>query len=176
MAGDDGLAEFNRGDAHRLDGEFDLKFDMLSPAFRERILSRRPYASVTDLVTAAQEDADGLSEDDLLAMQSTVTRFGLRLSGHDHHERWSLEESSGIDRENDDVQRRFTLANQAYEERFNRVFLISADGMTGTEILNEIERRTGLDDAGEMAALRSEFRKLLGVRLPKLVDSMAAHD
>lgn len=176
MAGNDGLAEFNRADASRLDREFDLKFDMLSPAFRARLLGARPYASIADLIAAAQNDADGLPEEDLLAMQATVARIGLRLSGDDHHERWSLQESGGIDRDDDEVQRQFALANQTYEKRFDRVFLISAEGMTGTEILNEIERRTGLDDTTEMAALRSEFRKLLAVRLPKLVDSMAAHD
>jgi 2-oxo-4-hydroxy-4-carboxy-5-ureidoimidazoline decarboxylase len=175
MAEHDGLAEFNRADASRLDREFDQKFDILSPAFRARLLNARPYASIAALVARAQQDADELPERDLLAMQVNVTRVGLRLRGDDHHERWSLQESDGIDRENEQVQMQFTLANEAYEERFNRVFLISAEGMTGTEILNEIKRRTSLDDATELAALRSEFRKLLEVRLPKLVDSMAAH-
>ena len=50
-----------------------------------------------------------------------------------------------------DVARRLAEGNRAYEERFDRVFLIRAAGRSAPEILEELERRLGNDDAAERA-------------------------
>ena len=46
---------------------------------------------------------------------------------------------------------RLVEGNRAYEERFDRVFLVRAAGRDGDEILAELERRLGNDDATERA-------------------------
>ncbi len=50
-----------------------------------------------------------------------------------------------------DVAARLAAGNRAYEERFDRVFLIRAAGRSGPEILAELDRRLGNDAATERA-------------------------
>ena len=55
--------------------------------------------------------------------------------------------------------------NRAYEERFDRVFLIRAAGRGAGEILAELERRLGNDDATERAETLEQLRQIALLRL-----------
>jgi 2-oxo-4-hydroxy-4-carboxy-5-ureidoimidazoline decarboxylase len=57
----------------------------------------------------------------------------------------------------------------AYEERFERVFLIRASGRTGPQILAELDRRLGNDPATERAETVSQLREIALLRLEQVL-------
>jgi 2-oxo-4-hydroxy-4-carboxy-5-ureidoimidazoline decarboxylase len=60
---------------------------------------------------------------------------------------------------------RLREANLAYEQRFGRVFLVRAAGRTSAEILAELERRLGNDDATEREETVAALRDIALLRL-----------
>ena len=64
---------------------------------------------------------------------------------------------------------RLAAGNRAYEERFDRVFLIRAAGRDAPEILAELERRLGNDDATERGETVTQLREIALLRLEQVV-------
>ena len=83
---------------------------------------------------------------------------------------WSRKEQSGV---GDDPEVREALAegNREYEQRFGRVFLICATGLSAQEMLTSLRGRLTHDDATEVAVVREELRKIALLRLAKVVDA-----
>src|SRR5881397_1573358 len=61
--------------------------------------------------------------------------------------------------------------NVTYEERFGHVFLISATGKTGDEMLGALRGRLSNDPATELRVAAEEQAKITRLRLDKLVAS-----
>ena len=89
-----------------------------------------------------------LDDDELEAALARHPRIGER-AGAGHDAAFSAREQSGVDRSDADVAARLADGNRAYEERFDRVFLIRAAGRDAAEILAELERRLDNDDETE---------------------------
>ena len=64
---------------------------------------------------------------------------------------------------------RLRAGNAAYEARFGRVFLVRAAGRSSSEILAELERRLGNDEATERAETVTALRDIALLRLEGLV-------
>ena len=64
-----------------------------------------------------------------------------------------------------DTAARLAAGNAAYEERFDRVFLIRAAGRDAEEILAELDRRLQNDDATERAETVDNLRQIALLRL-----------
>jgi 2-oxo-4-hydroxy-4-carboxy-5-ureidoimidazoline decarboxylase len=77
----------------------------------------------------------------------------------------SRSEQSGVDTSDDDVQRRLTEGNRAYEERFGHVFLIRAAGRSAEEILEQLTERLGNDADTERANAARNLREIAALRL-----------
>ena len=60
---------------------------------------------------------------------------------------------------------RLRAANEAYEERFGRVFLIRAAGRSAAEILAALESRLTNDDATERRVVADQLRQIALLRL-----------
>ena len=138
------------------------------PRWVDDVLAGRPYADRDAAVAVASESAASLSDDELEAALARHPRIGERAgAGHDasHSER----EQSGVDRSDAEVLRRLADGNRAYEERFHRVFLIRAAGRDSREILAELERRLGNDDAAERAETVEQLRQIALLRMEELL-------
>jgi 2-oxo-4-hydroxy-4-carboxy-5-ureidoimidazoline decarboxylase len=134
------------------------------PRFVDEVVAGRPYGSAEALEAAASTAAASLSDEELERALARHPRIGERANaGHDaaHSER----EQAGVDRSDADVLRRLAEGNRAYEERFDRVFLIRAAGRDAHEILAELERRLGNDDAAERAETVEQLRQIALLRL-----------
>jgi 2-oxo-4-hydroxy-4-carboxy-5-ureidoimidazoline decarboxylase len=134
------------------------------PRFVDEVLAGRPYDSRDALEAVASESAGSLSDEELDAALARHPRIGERAAaGHDaaHSER----EQAGVDRSDAEVLQRLAAGNRAYEERFDRVFLIRAAGRDSREILAELERRLGNDDATERAETVDQLRQIALLRL-----------
>lgn len=78
---------------------------------------------------------------------------------------WSREEQAGLD---DAMRDRLAALNRAYENRFGRIFIVCAAGMTGNEMVRALERRLRNDVEEELRAAVEEQRKITRLRLGRL--------
>jgi 2-oxo-4-hydroxy-4-carboxy-5-ureidoimidazoline decarboxylase len=135
------------------------------PRWVDDVEGGRPYAGWSALRAAAEQAATGLTEAELEAALARHPRIGERADAN-HDAEHSEREQAGVDPADRDTASRLAAGNAAYEERFDRVFLIRAAGRSAAEILAELDRRLDNDDRterdetirqlGEIAVLRLE--------------------
>ena len=135
------------------------------PRFVEEVLAGRPYASAEHVREAASRSAGTLDDVELERALARHPRIGERAQAGRHDAAHSAREQSGVDHDDEDLAARLVAGNRAYEERFDRVFLIRAAGRSGPEILAELERRLGNDEATERAETVDQLRQIALVRL-----------
>jgi 2-oxo-4-hydroxy-4-carboxy-5-ureidoimidazoline decarboxylase len=135
----------------------------------DRVLAGRPYDDVAALTEAADRAARDLDEAEVERALAAHPRIGDRAAGETTEASWSRDEQAGV---GEDAGARAALAegNREYEQRFGRVFLICATGLSAGELLAELRRRLGNDEATERAVVRDELRKIAVLRLSKVVD------
>ncbi|WP_344147436.1 2-oxo-4-hydroxy-4-carboxy-5-ureidoimidazoline decarboxylase [Nocardioides koreensis] len=144
------------------------------PRWADEVVVGRPYADVDALRKQAHDSALELTDDELAAALSRHPRIGESRIGErrdaddadDAEARHSRAEQSGVGAGH---QERLRAANAAYEARFGRVFLIRAAGRSGDEILAELQRRLGNDDAAERAETVTALREIALLRLGQVV-------
>ena len=137
------------------------------PRWIDVVLTGRPYADLGALHSVASAAAD-LDDEELEAALARHPRIGER-AGTGHDGAHSAREQAGVDTADRDVAARIAAGNAAYEERFDRVFLIRAAGRTGPQILAELERRLDNDDAAERQETVQQLREIGLLRLDQLV-------
>src|SRR5260370_25244280 len=134
-----------------------------APGWARRVAAGRPYASLADLLAAADAAWAAREPADLDAAMAGHPRIGERgLSG------WSAQEQSGVGSGARTAQE-LRDANAAYEDRFGHVFLICATGRGPREILAELRRRMANDPGTERQVAAAELGKINAIRLRKLV-------
>jgi urate oxidase len=128
------------------------------PRWAEDVLAGQPYAGRDALLAAADRAARELSDEELEQALSGHPRIGERGGAQ------SQQEQAGVDSGAAD---RLAQGNAAYEERFDRVFLIRAAGRDAEEILAELDRRLRNDDATERAETVDNLRQIALLRLER---------
>ena len=136
------------------------------PRWADEVVAGRPYADADALLKQAHDSALELADDELEAALSRHPRIGERRDADDAEARHSRAEQSGVKAEHEE---RLRAANAAYESRFGRVFLIRAAGRSSDEILAELRRRLGNDDAAERAETVTALRDIALLRLRQVV-------
>jgi 2-oxo-4-hydroxy-4-carboxy-5-ureidoimidazoline decarboxylase len=135
------------------------------PRWVDEVVSGRPYAGWHDAEQRAAAAAAELDDEELEAALAGHPRIGERPSGPEHSAEHSTREQAGVDASDAAVARALADGNAAYERRFDRVFLIRAAGRSAHEILAELTRRLGNDDATERAETVSQLREIALLRL-----------
>jgi 2-oxo-4-hydroxy-4-carboxy-5-ureidoimidazoline decarboxylase len=138
------------------------------PRWVDTVLEGRPYAD-RDALLAVAANAAELSDDELDAALAQHPRIGER-AGAGHDAAFSSREQAGVDRSDADVAARLADGNHAYEARFDRVFLIRAAGRDAEEVLAELERRLGNDDATERTETAEQLRQIALLRLAHVIE------
>ena len=139
------------------------------PRWVEDVLAGRPYRDDASLWDRAERAALKLDEAELAAALSRHPRIGERPSAPGHEAAFSRQEQAGVDGSDTELARRLAEGNRAYEERFDRVFLIRAAGRSAHEILGELERRLQNDDATERSETVTQLREIAMLRLRQVV-------
>lgn len=161
------LAQFDTADEAVLRRELLACCDV--PAWADAVLAGRPYGDLAELEATADRAARALGPADVDRALAAHPRIGERASGSDTGAVWSRGEQSGVSR--DEATRAALLeSNRAYEERFGRVFLICATGLSADQVLAALHRRLEHDDATEQDVVADELRKIALLRLRKVVD------
>jgi 2-oxo-4-hydroxy-4-carboxy-5-ureidoimidazoline decarboxylase len=138
------------------------------PRWVDDVLAGRPYGDLESLWGRADQAARALSDPELAAALARHPRIG-ELPSDNGHDAFSRREQAGVDGSDEDVARRLAEGNHAYEDRFDRVFLIRAAGRTAPEILAELERRLQNDDETERGETVTQLREIAMLRLRQVV-------
>ena len=134
-----------------------------APGWARRVAAGRPYATVDDLLAAADAAWAARDPGDLEAAMAGHPRIGERPAAG-----WSRQEQAGVGSD-DGTLRALREANAAYEDRFGHVFLICATGRGPGEILAELHRRMANHPGTELQVAGDEIGKINAIRLRKLV-------
>ena len=129
------------------------------PRWADEVLAGQPYADRAALLAAA--DAPPASS----PTRSSTRRCPDTRGSASAAARSPSSEQSGVDPAAGDTAARLAAGNAAYEQRFDRVFLIRAAGRDAEEILAELDRRLGNDDATERAETVDNLRQIALLRL-----------
>jgi 2-oxo-4-hydroxy-4-carboxy-5-ureidoimidazoline decarboxylase len=162
------LPEFNAAPADDVGAMLTACCDV--PSWVGAVRDGRPYADVPEALDVADKAARSFTPQDVDRALAAHPRIGEKAAGSGTEAAWSRQEQSGVSR---DAETRDALVegNRAYEERFDRVFLICASGLSADEVLTALRARLGNDDATETAAVADELRKIALLRLERLLDS-----
>jgi 2-oxo-4-hydroxy-4-carboxy-5-ureidoimidazoline decarboxylase len=161
------LDEFNAAPVHELRPQLLACADV--PAWADRLLDGRPYADADEVEAAADKAAREFSPADVDRALAAHPRIGERAEGSGAEAAWSRAEQSTVSRDAT-TEQALAEGNRAYEERFGRVFLICAPGLSGEEILASLRSRLGHDEVTEQAVVADELRKIALLRLRKVLD------
>jgi 2-oxo-4-hydroxy-4-carboxy-5-ureidoimidazoline decarboxylase len=136
-----------------------------------KMLTRRPFASATELFASAGQAFASLDREDWLEAFAAHPRIGdlggLRkkfaatadLASH---------EQSGVASANEQTLRQLADGNRRYEERFGYVFIVCATGKTAAEMLDVLNARLRNSPEQELAIAAAEQAKITRLRLEKL--------
>jgi len=129
------------------------------PRWADDVLAGQPYADRDALLAAADRSARELTDEELDQALSGHPRIGERGGAQ------SQQEQSGVDPDAGDTAARLAAGNAAYEQRFDRVFLIRAADRDAEDILGELDRRLQNDEATERAETVDNLRQIALLRL-----------
>jgi 2-oxo-4-hydroxy-4-carboxy-5-ureidoimidazoline decarboxylase len=158
------LAAFNAAPPQA--AERDVLACCASGSFAKLIADGRPYRDAADVAAAVDVAFSALSWDDIVESMNAHPRIGERATGGG----WSAAEQSGAASASDQVRQALADGNLAYERRFGHVFLICATGLSGQEMLAQLQARLGNDDEAERAVVREELLKITRLRMTKLLN------
>jgi 2-oxo-4-hydroxy-4-carboxy-5-ureidoimidazoline decarboxylase len=158
------LAAFNAAPADA--AERDMLACCASRTFARAIAAGRPYRDPASLQNAVDAEFAALIWEDIVEAMNAHPRIGDRKAAS---EGWSAAEQSGAAAAGDKVSRGLAAGNAAYEERFGHVFLICASGLSGQQMLDQLQARLTNDEQAERAIVRAELRKITQLRVGKLL-------
>ena len=162
------LQEFNSAPADRLRPMLAACCDV--PRWVDGLLAKRAYGDLAALTAVADQSLRELDDDEVDRALQAHPRIGDRPQGAGTEAAWSRREQSGVG-EDPEVREALAEGNREYEQRFGRVFLICATGLSAEQMLTSLRRRLTHDDATEVAVVREELRKIALLRLGKVVEA-----
>ena len=142
------------------------------PGWAREVREGRPYADLDSLLAVADHAARGFGPGDVERALAAHPRIGERAQGDGAEAAWSRREQSGVDR-HEATRTALVEGNRAYEERFGRVFLICASGLSAEEILTSLRGRLDNDAEAEAEVTAEELRKIALLRLRGVVEAGA---
>jgi 2-oxo-4-hydroxy-4-carboxy-5-ureidoimidazoline decarboxylase len=141
-----------------------------APRFVAEMLAGRPYPDPEALLARAEEVARALPWTEVVAALAAHPRIGDRVEGSSPEAESSRREQGSM-RDADAHTRAALLdGNRAYEQRFDRVFLIRAAGRTPEEMLAELRRRLANDEETERAEVTEQLAQITALRVRALID------
>ena len=144
-----------------------------APRFAAELLAGRPYPDGGALAARAGAVARALPWDDVLIALAAHPRIGDRVAGTSAEAAASRREQASMTDADAAVRAALIEGNRAYEQRFDHVFLIRAAGRSPEEMLAELRRRLGNDEATERAEVTEQLAQISELRVRALVDGGA---
>jgi len=137
--------------------------------FTSRMAAGRPYASTTEVAEAAATVALDLTWAEVGQALAAHPRIGDRVEGDSAEARSSRAEQAAMGSAEADIRAELIEGNREYEARFGHVYLIRAAGRSPTEVLAELRRRLGNDEATERVEVTRQLAEITRLRVERLV-------
>lgn len=140
-----------------------------SHAWAGALVARRPIADEASLVEASTAIWWALPERAWREAFDSHPRIGQNHAGsHATTEslQWSAKEQENVSAD-DSAKLALADANQRYEQKFGRIFIVCASGKSSTEILALLEARLQNDHATELREAAEQQRQITQLRLNK---------
>ena len=140
-----------------------------SKAWAYGMAVRRPIVDEAGLLTACDQVWKSLAESDWMEAFHRHPRIGESPSPaiSTKSTNWSEEEQRRVGAANEDVKVALAEGNHAYEQRFNRIFIVCAAGKAATEILEILRRRLRNEPTTELREAAEQQRLITHLRLKK---------
>ncbi|WP_330184568.1 2-oxo-4-hydroxy-4-carboxy-5-ureidoimidazoline decarboxylase [Nocardia sp. NBC_01503] len=135
-----------------------------SPAWARAVAARRPFASIEDLLRAADIELGELSETEIDLGLAGHPRIGDRPDSAN-----SAREQAGMATADARVRTAIADGNREYEAKFGQVYLVCATGRSPQELLRTLTARLGNEPATERRIVREELAKINRIRLRRLL-------
>jgi 2-oxo-4-hydroxy-4-carboxy-5-ureidoimidazoline decarboxylase len=145
-----------------------------SKAWAHGMASRRPISNEAALLAASDEVWRRLPESDWMEAFRSHPRIGESRGPASTPARsavWSGEEQRNVGTASEEIKTALAEGNRAYEQRFNRIFIVCATGKSAQEILEMLQRRLGNDKATEFREAAEQQRQIAQLRLKKWLHS-----
>jgi 2-oxo-4-hydroxy-4-carboxy-5-ureidoimidazoline decarboxylase len=145
-----------------------------SKSWARGMVARRPILDETALLAASDQVWKSLPESDWMEAFRSHPRIGeshTPTSGPTRSAAWSAEEQRKVDTASEEVKVAVAEGNRAYEQRFNRTFIVCAAGKSGPEILEILSRRLRNDETTELHEAAEQQRQIAHLRLKKWLSS-----
>lgn len=153
------LTEFNAAPAAA--AEVDVLAWCESKTLAALMTRGRPYRDATALHAALDAAFEALTWDDILEAMNAHPRIGEHAGGI------SAAEQAGAAAAGAATRRALAAGNLAYEQRFGHVFLICASGLSGQEMLGQLQARMENPRMAERTVARQELREITRLRMRK---------
>lgn len=141
-----------------------------SKAWADGMTARRPFLDEESLLATSDEVWRNLSESDWLEAFGSHPRIGERHAAQAtaaQSSAWSAQEQRNVTTADGAVKLALVEGNRQYEERFGRIFIVSAAGRSASEILEILERRLQNDEKTEFRESTEQQRQITRIRLKK---------
>jgi OHCU decarboxylase len=144
-----------------------------STRWANRLIERRPFGSVDELLETSDEIWRGLEAHDWLEAFSHHPKIGEKRAAPTQSPeaaRWSEQEQAATRAAAKDKLAELAALNQAYEDRFGFIFIVCATGKTTEEMLALLKERLGNEPERELRIAAEEQRRITHLRLGKLLE------
>jgi len=141
----------------------------------DEVSAQAPFGSLLELMDVAAAAGSPLSPDEVEEAMAHHPRIGEKVTGHSTSQALSRAEQQASASDDEALAAALAAGNEAYEQKFGRVFLIRAAGRSRAEILTELERRLQLDPDAELGIVGVELLDIALSRIPQLFGHLDAH-
>lgn len=173
-APDPGLTRLNALTAEDLRTELAQCLDI--DRWVRALASEAPFPDRDTLLKHADTHARTITGEEVAGALARHPRIGEKAKGKNTEAGWSRGEQSAFAAGTDDatakVQRVFAFAQEEYEDRFGQIYLVCASGRGPRDLLTDLVERLYNDRDTELAVVGDELRKIAGLRLVKLLESV----
>ena len=146
-----------------------------SKSWAQGMVSRRPFADESALLTASNETYSNLSPSDWMEAFKSHPRIGAssavqstpNVSSLVQSVKWSAQEQRDVTDADAAAKTALADANREYERRFNHIFIVCATGKSAAEILEILRRRLNNDAETEFREAAEQQRQITDLRLRK---------
>ena len=144
-----------------------LKHCVQIPSWSTELVAKRPYASLEEVLSAAQQQAATWNWDEIKAALDNHPRIGEKKAQAELSEiekDFSHHEQSGIAAD-DDTRLALLKGNLAYEKKYGFIFLIKAAGLSSEAVLHALTSRLLNDPEIEKCIVHQQLAEIALSRL-----------
>ena len=162
------LAKWNA--LHAIEAEKEIFACCSSSRWAREITTLRPFETDVALLDAADQvwrQCEAIDWEEAFRSHPRIGERQTNAAASQRAASWSHEEQNGVGAEDPAILAELAQANEAYEARFARVFLVCATGKSGSEMLATLRRRLENDAQTELYESAEQQRQIMQLRLRK---------